>query len=457
MARPSGLLAGAALFAGLFAATSASAQMDPGVAARLCVNGAVDPDRLAFAIVSEARATAFGATGNPRGDSPDDFTANEARYVIAAINAAPAVADRAYPAGSNSARPFGPDIDLVTDANARAARDRIVETASAFLFDLTDEATPIGKTRFWLVAASPGGELDPLSLWERVPPTVLRCAPVEATAEPTGVAGETAAPARPGWPPNWRIRGTAADLGEQVGALSDVEAASVGYSRDGVAGTETATFTAAVGYRFEDPTGQWAATPFVGYDYKEVAGDADDVGTLSMGALLSIRGADTSVALDYALELAYQIDREKSSEQLKARLYLRPSFDLDDASLFGQRFYDGGFWVFPDLTLIGDLTDIRDPGSNAAFANGGDYQGVGADVSLRVGHLSLKGLSFSLGRRQLWLTGDLAFDEAIRRFAKLEYDFDDSPLGFAVTWSEGRNDDTFKLEDSLEVQLTWRR
>jgi hypothetical protein len=450
------LLAGVALSAGMAAAPSAMAQvLDIPAAFRLCQDNKVDPDRLAFAIVGEARATAFAAYRN--GD-PSDLTAREARQVLAAMDAA---------------NPFGTSLVIADteDAEVTAARGRIIDTVEAAFLGLSGASLPGHTMRYWLTSASPGDDLNPRRLFEANTPLTLHCEPLPRTGptSSSGTTGESAGPTEPveaGWSPRWRIRGTAADLAAQVDSLSDVEPASVGYSRDGVASTETATLKAAIGYRFEAEDGAWGLTPFLAYDYKEVTGD-DDVDTRSAGILFSARGGRASGTFNSTLELVYQIDREQSSEQLKARFYHRPVFNLGNRALFGQRFYadesswagSGRFWLFPELTLIGDISNVRDPGSNPAFVGGGDYQGYGADLSLRMGHThtDYDGLTFSFGRRQLWLSGDLTIDEAARRYAKLEYDFDDSPLGIALTWSEGRNDDTFKKEDTLEVQLTWRQ
>lgn len=460
-----GLLALGALIA---SHTPVAAQvLTEGAEQRLCRDGRIVPGRLAFAIVSEARAATFAATANEWGTSPDDLTTEEALAVLRALSPA-------------SSRPFGRNIDLAVDTEADAAWKR-VNAVALELADLSRRPTTAGRVTYQLVRI--GGPVitedepryNPARLFDERPLYEITCTraavgPMQdgpATPGPDtgprtpptdGAAGTAGIGTRPpsGPPPALRVRGAASDLYLSGGDLSVLKPATLGFARDEVANTETVSFNAAIGLAFETADLTWAATPFVAWQYKDVTG-AGDIDRVSPGLLLTHRLAREDTALHSRLELAYVVDREQSSEQLKARLYVDPAIRTPDGVLFGGWLRsEGPFRFRPDLTLIADLSEVLDPGSNAAFLAGGSYQGLGGDLRLLIDYAPVEGLTLLVGRRQLWLSGELALDEAGRWYGKLEYKFKTSPIGIALTYSEGENDDTFQNEDTTALELTFR-
>lgn len=468
-----GLIAIGALVATAFPA--AAEVLTEGAARRLCQGGRVVPSRLAFAIVSEARAATFAATANDHGTSPFDLTAEEAVQVLRAV-------DDQRPAGHPASEPwapraFGPDIDLITDPEAMGAWERIAALTLG-LADLSGRPTVAGRVTYQLVriggpVVSPDEpRFNSAQLFDERPVYEIACFPTPGAAPNGPVTPEpgpvtptpdraaqmagirTRAPTAP--PPAFRVRGAASDLYLSGSDLSVLKPATIGFSRDEIASTETVTINAAVGLAFETPDLVWAATPFVAWSYKDVTG-AGDIDLLTPGVLLSHRLAGDDVVLHSRLELAYLINREQSSEQLRARLYVDPTIRTPGGLLFGDWLNrDARVRFRPDLTLIADLSEVRDPGSNAAFLAGGSYQGLGGDLRLLVDSAAVEGLTLLVGRRQLWLSGDLAIDEAARWYGRLEYKFKTSPIGLALTYSEGQNDDTFQDEDTTTLELTFR-
>lgn len=461
------------------AAPAAAQVLTEGAEQRLCQGGRVVPSRLAFAIVSEARAATFAATANEHGTSPHDLTAAEAVEVLRALSPT-----SPRPVGSEPTpppRPFGPDIDLATDKEAGEAWTR-VGNVTLELGDLSRRPATAGRVTYQLVRigdpviAEDEPRYNPARLFDERPLYEITCTraptptptpdgsatpvpgPGPRTPRPDGTAGTAGIQTRPPTapPPSLRIRGAASDLYLSGGDLSVLKPATLGFARDEIANTETVSFNAAVGLAFETPDLVWAATPFVAWQYKDVTG-AGDIDRVSPGVLLTHRMAGDDLVLHSRLELAYVVDREQSSEQLKARLYVDPAIRTPGGLLFGDWLRrDGPVRFRPDLTLIADLSEVRDPGSNAAFLAGGSYQGLGGDLRLLMDYAPVEGLTLLVGRRQLWLSGDLALDEAGRWYGKLEYKFKTSPIGIALTYSEGENDDTFQNEDTTALELTFR-
>lgn len=466
-------------FGGLIAAAMpATAQvLTEGAERRLCQGGRVVPSRLAFAIVSEARAATFAATANEHGTSPHDLTAAEALEILRALSP-----PSPRPVGSEptpSPRPFGPDIDLTTDKEAAEAWTR-VGNAALELAELSRRPTTAGRVTYQLVRmgdpviAEDEPRYNPARLFDERPNYEITCTPTPTptpdgsatpvpgpgprTPTPDGTSGTAGIQTRPPTapPPALRIRGAASDLYLSGSDLSILKPATIGFSRDEIANTETVSFNAAVGLAFETPDLVWAATPFVAWQYKDVTG-AGDIDKVSPGLLLAHRMTGENLVLHSRLELAYLVDREQSSEQLKARLYVDPAIRTPAGILFGGWLRnDGPFGFRPDLTLIADVSDIRDPGSSAAFMAGGSYRGLGGDLRLLVDYAPVEGLTLLVGRRQLWLSGDLSIDEAARWYGKLEYKFKTSPIGIGLTYSQGQNDDTFQNEDTTALELTFR-
>jgi len=290
----------------------------------------------------------------------------------------------------------------------------------------------------------------------------------EALAINAAVAPDAANEAKTAIEPRWRIRGAASDL-PNVAARSDLsglEPATLSFARDDIAGTDTAHLNLVVGMRLGPSSRVWEAYPFVSYQRKETTGTGD-IDTFTPGMVIAYRKFEEHLAVRIRGEFSYVIDSEQSSEQVKARVYIEPGVILGDRhALFGQVWHvplEGGrLDILPELTIIGDLSDVRDPGSNPAFQGGGSYRGIGADFSMRLAlggfrNLDLSGWSLVAGRRQMWFSGDIVPDDPGRTHASLEYSWDAAPVGIALTYSKGRNDDTFQAEDTLSLDLTWRR
>ena len=438
----------------VLSSTAAAAQvLVEGAAPRLCVDDRVAPGRLALALIGEARASAFAATSNAGGTSPEDLTEAEAMNVVRALER------DVFQPGQG---PFGPRIELSEDKAAAEAWQRLSRLATVELGGLTLGPKVDGGATYRLVLRGSSTRVEtynPVRLFDPRPVYEIRC---EATSPGLPNSSQGARPVTPilpveTYPPSWRVRGAASDLHLWTTDLSAIKAATIGFSRDETADTETINVNGVVGLAFETDDLVWSTIPFVSWQYKEVTGTGD-IDKFSPGVLLAHRAEQPGWGLHSRWEVAYLIDREQSSEQIKSRLYLDPTFRTPAGYLFGDWLVKNApIRIRPEFTAIGDVTEVRDPGTSPLLVDGGSYHGLGFDLRFLFDVPSIDGLSLLVGRRHLWLSGDLDLDEAARWHGKLEYKFKTSPIGIALTFSEGRNDDTFQEEDTTAVELTFRR
>lgn len=457
--RPRGARAGLALaalgFGSLIPTAQARAQVFTEAAqARLCDAETVKIGPLALAIINQAQAGLVATTANARGSSPNDLTEDEALYALRIISAAPTEAD---------GEPFGPGV-LSTSKEAVDARGRVSTVVTDELSALMINGPVVaGKVRYRFV---PGPGAERVAADRIFDPAVGHSIRCEVVATP-GVGSERDGGNSGGRTTGLRIRGSVADLAIGSTDPSALDPASVGLDIDEIKGTSSATLDLVVGVPLLDPASNWNVIPFVSYEIDDQSGGGDDVDKFSPGVLLSHRLEQPDFSLISRAEASYLIDREQSSEQIKARVYFDPAFrlwgpptpdpfDRTSGILFGNWFTGSSVSLRPDLTLIGDFTEVRDPGSNAALIDG-SYIGLGGEATLRLRWNALPDLGLRVGVRQLWLSGDITLDEATRVYGELEWAVKASPVGVAISVSQGENDDTFQAEDKIEMKLTYRR
>jgi hypothetical protein len=112
------------------------------------------------------------------------------------------------------------------------------------------------------------------------------------------------------------------------------------------------------------------------------------------------------------------------------------------------------------LTLIADISKVFRAGSNADLANAESYYGFGGELTLRA-RLELgqpiSDVSFKVGVRNLFMSGDIREDTVRRWFGSIEYSPKNFPyVGVSLQFTKGQNDDTFQKEDTIGVGLTLR-
>lgn len=448
-------LAGAVAATALFTAPAAAAQVFSEIAhPRLCDGGRVDPGRLAFAVINEARASVVATTANPGGESPDDLTTAEALYVLTQI--ATEVGTRANPL-------FGPG-ELSTGPEAIAARERIFDVLGAEFTPLSRAPKVAGAVTYRFVPAAGSGAVSAAELFRPGSGHVILCERTDPTGGPSsstapaGSSGSNGPGPTPAASPAFRVRGTVADLTTEDVELATLKPATLGLAIDEAADTETVTVKGVAGWRIDGLLPGWSATPFVSYELKDVT-TGEDIDKVSPGILFGHSYQRTGFGAETRLELAYMIDREQSSEQVKARLYIDPAFRVGDNLVFGNWLTTAPLRLRPDVTLIADYSDVRDPGSSPSLVDG-SYRGFGLDANLLIrwdDYPPVEGFTLRVGRRHLWLSGDIAIDDAARWYGRLEYAVKTSPVGIAITYSEGENDDTFQEEDKINLELTYRR
>lgn len=448
-------LAAAVGAAVLLTAPAAAAQVFGEAAyTRLCDGGRVDPGRVAFAVINEARASVVATTANLAGGSPEDLTTAEALYVLTQI--ATEEGPRANPL-------FGPG-ELSTGPEAIAARERIFEVLGAEFTPLSRAPKVAGAVTYRFVPAAGSGAVSAAELFRPGSGHVILCertGPSGGANGPTGTGGSTGSSGSgppPAASPAFRVRGTVADLTTEDVELATLKPATLGLAIDEAADTETVTVKGVAGWRINGLLPGWTAIPFVSYELKNVT-TGDDIDKVSPGILFGHSYQRTDFGAETRLELAYLIDREQSSEQVKARLYIDPAFRVGDNLVFGNWLTTTPLRLRPDVTLIADYSNVRDPGSSPSLVDG-SYRGVGLDANLLMrwdDYPPVEGFTLRVGRRHLWLSGDIAIDDAARWYGRLEYALKSSPVGIAITYSEGENDDTFQEEDKINLELTFRR
>lgn len=429
----------------------------------------VDTDRLAYLIASEANADRFLDGANPTGQSDG----------VIQLRSSPTAPSEAVYAVTHSgghsagpARPFGPGIDLGSNAAAAKARDSIItlmgDELTALILNRSKEAGPRLSYRIRERTAL-GSRTDradaanPENLFSANPAYEIFCDRTAASADPEA---EDDRPPKPRSGPvtaRLVLRGAVKDLAILTGDLKDATPASIRFDRDGVSDKNTFKINGIVGFRIGHESGAFQLIPYLSYENKSITGAGNDVEKLSPGLLFVHRYESPSLAVHTKLEASYIDDLQQDSHQGKLRLYVDPAFALGGGRgvLFGSYLKPiGPLWLRPDLTLIADVSKVFRAGTSAELANTEDYYGFGGELSLRA-RLELgrpiSDLSFKAGVRQLFMMGEINQQNVRRWYGSIDYAPKDFPyVGVSLQFSRGENNDTFQDEKTYGVGLTLR-
>lgn len=445
--------------------------------AELCVASfegkpAVDKDLLAYAIVVAAGGASFLDGSNPAGFrdravqlQTADGVLSEPVYVMLNYGL---IGDRV-----ERNRPFGPSVDLRTNERALAVRNKIGEIVREELqFLVNDGSFPPGSTALYTTRRRPDVTGAPVlernwkntrHVFEYESSLVILCEPA-STPTSEAVAAK-AANSIASFADTVRLRGTVKDLTVKA-TPSDIKTAkpaTVSYKRDEKADTNNFGLNGVLGVHMGDPTGAFDLLPFVSYENRAVTGNKGDVVKVSPGVLLGYKYASNEFSLYSRLEAALLEDVHQDARQAKARLYVDPAIALGNGNgiLFGTYLPPiGPLQLRPELTLIGDASDVYKRGSSKELAGASDYFGLGGELSLRTRFDAGQPLSdfvLQLGVRHLSLFGDVNKNVARRWFASLEFAPQNFPyLGIRFALSKGENDDTFQNEETYGLELTLR-
>jgi hypothetical protein len=430
----------------------------------------VDRDALAYAIVTEAGAGLYLDGSNPTGVRDRSIQLKTSGGILsepvyAVVNAG----TRLVPEDN---RPFGPNVDLRTDKRALEAQKAIVRALREELFFLMTRGSAVaGPQLTYFVEARTvvgGAKSDPANpelLFRENAPFVIVC-----------VVGDSPPPTPPSTPTRTeepglgalianaiRLRGDVKDLTVKADDLSSATPASVTYERDEKANAYAFGLRAVLGFRVGDRSGAFDAIPFVSYERRDVNGREGDVEKISPGLLAGYRIERSTFAVHSRVEGSLIEDLEQDARQGKLRIYIDPAIALGSGRgvLFGSYLKPiGVLRLRPELTLIGDATEVFERGTSKELAGADSYFGLGAEVGVRVrldvgqpfADFVAKG-----GVRQLWLLGDIKKDSTTRWFGSVEYSPENFPyLGIGFEFTKGENDDTLQEEETYELKFSVR-
>jgi hypothetical protein len=425
----------------------------------------VDPQRLAEAIIVEARVPiALLDRANPQHSVNGTVSPDEIVYALTVTSA-------------TAPEPFG-SVPSDLKKAAKDAGDRINklnDRLTSFLRETGDRAEGYRVLRQGRDVVRGDRSLISNAFFAVHGNIKIECIAVAAdSAAPTPPAreekptyGQLLVEALTDPQNNLRLRGKIEDLTKPKKQLPDLDTADVSFGRNEKAHQDTLTVKGVLGYALPGPY-DWRLVPYARHEKTDVTPNSkskSDVDVLSPGMLISRAFSPKSLEqLDFDVNIAPQatIDLEQHSQTLRIKASLDPSFSVDYSERtivwLGGFIPAGPLRFRPDLTLLGEAAYVFDKGTNEALEDARPYAGLGMTVGLKVGFRRdlpfLADTIFSVDYRHLQLVG-ARLANAHRLMAAGFYNFTPN-VAFKIVYEDGHNIETFQDERLWKLSLGLR-
>lgn len=258
------------------------------------------------------------------------------------------------------------------------------------------------------------------------------------------------------------IRGKVTELTRDRSKISSIDTADISFLRDEEANSSTFGIDGVLGYNV-DLGPRWSVIPHLRYERRDTDSQSgsEDIELLSPGVLASYDYSGEYLSAALAVNPKYQFDLEQNSERLTLQAFAVPTLELGDGGpiLFGGwQDITGPLEIRPNIVLLAEAADVVDAGDSQELAGVDSYFGLGGDASIKLRLDDIPVLSefvVEAGYRHLEFIGGGIDEDSISKFsAGIFYSIPNNEnIAIKFSYENGEDEETFQDEEFYKLSL----